>query len=713
MKLKGERGIKGTVVHKAHLRVSDLFTHILAANEGRLFLWLPVACGLGILLYFAMSREPTLMEATLAGLLGATLLCVALFQSRGWAVLALLCAAWGLIGFALATARTQQIATPLLPYAMSVTLQGHIIDIEPMADGAQRLLIAPAQMERLEAGATPKYVRMKLRATQVLPVLLPGHIVEISGRLMPLPQPVTPGGFDFGRNMFFNGIGGTGFAYRAPVLLGKSTALTLQQRLNRLRLGIAQRVFETVTPKSTAAIAVALLTGYRGAIADGDVAALRGAGLAHLLAISGLHLGLVSGAFFFLIRFSLALVPNIALRYPTRKWAAWAALLGAIGYFLISGMSVPTLRAMVMTGIVLLAILLDRQPISMRLVAIAAFIVMALRPESLLGAGFHMSFAAVLALIAIYEVLRDQRGFIWQTAVRRNVSGYAMGLVVTSIVAGAATSLIAAYHFGRVAQFGLAGNVVAVPLTGFIIMPAGLLALLLMPFGLEAVLLKLMGLGIEGVMAAAKAVTSLPGAEASIPAGPPISFALIILGGLVLLVARGGVRALGVFPIMAALLFWNTSPKPDILIDRELRLVAVRGETGDMVYSSTRTGQFTRDVWQRDEGEAGATPPVASCDAYGCLFAGRGGTQIVLARTIGTAIEDCSGADVLIVQDYVRADLCAGPLIVDLGDAKDKGALALYLEADGYRVEQATPLQNTHRPWHLPVKAPYKGGGKY
>ncbi len=684
------------------------------ANEGRLFLWLPVACGLGILGYFAAPREPTGLEAILAVALGLTFLLVALFQNRGWAALVLLFAAWGLIGFALATARTHQISTPLLPYAMSATVHGTVVDVEPMAGGTQRLMIAPTRIDRLSAAETPKYVRMKLRSNQVLEGLKPGNVVEISGRLMPLPQPVVPGGFDFGRNMFFDGIGATGFAYKAPIVTGEVQALSLSQRLNRLRLTIANRVFKTVQPGETAAIAVALLTGYRDAIVDADVAALRGAGLAHLLAISGLHLGLVSGAIFFFVRFGLALIRGVALKYPTRKWAAWAGLLSAVGYFLISGMSVPTLRAIVMTGIVLFAILLDRHPISMRLVAIAAFIVMALRPESLLGAGFHMSFAAVLALIAIYEVLRDQRGAIWQTAVRRNLSGYAMSLVVTSVVAGAATSLIAAYHFGRVAQFGLVGNLLAVPLTGFVIMPFGLLGLMLMPLGLEALPLKIMGMGIEGVMAAARAVTSLPGAEASIPGGPPLSFALIIIGGLVLLIARGGVRLGGLAPIIGALLVWGAVQKPDILIDRELRLVAVRSAAGDMVYSSARTGKFTRDVWQRDEGKAGTLPKTANCDAYGCVFEGRGSTRIAFARTTAAAMEDCGYADVLIVQDYVRRDLCKGTLIIDMGDAKDKGALALYLEAGGtYRVRQAASPKKENRPWELPAKAPYKGGGNY
>jgi competence protein ComEC len=138
--------------------------------------------------------------------------------------------------------------------------------------------------------------------------------------------------------------------------------------------------------------------------------AMRDSGLAHILAISGMHMVIMAGTWFWLVRGAWRCFRR--WRFDTRSaWAAVAALFGAAFYLALSGGAVPTIRAWIMMSIMLLAILLDRPAISMRNVALAALIILAWTPEILFSPSFQMSFAAVVGLIAVYERQRPQ---IWQ-----------------------------------------------------------------------------------------------------------------------------------------------------------------------------------------------------------------------------------------------------------------------------------------------------------
>ena len=261
--------------------------------------------------------------------------------------------------------------------------------------------------------------------------------------------------------------------------------------------------------------------------------AMRASGLAHLLAISGLHIGLVTGVLFFAIRGILAALEPIALRFAIKKWAALGALLGAFAYLLVTGATVPTQRAFLMAAMVLSAIMLDRTAISMRLVAWAALIVLLIAPESLLGASFQMSFAAVIALVAGYEAVRvpfgrwRAHGGWWRLPLI-----YLLGVGLTTIIAGSATTPFVIFHFNRFSAFGLAANLLAVPVTALWIMPWATVAYILMPLGLEGVALAPMGWGIEAVIAIAREVAGWPGSVTLVPAMPVSGIALVAAGGL-------------------------------------------------------------------------------------------------------------------------------------------------------------------------------------
>ena len=313
----------------------------------------------------------------------------------------------------------------------------------------------------------------------------------------PPPAPAAPGAFDFQRRAYFIGLGGVGFALGPATVTAKGGGGafdTLALAVARLRQNISRVVMASIDgPPGT--VAAALMTGQRAAIPPSVMDAFRDSGLAHLLAISGLHIGLVAGIIFIALRGVLALVPTLALAHPIKKWAAATAIAGAFAFTVVAGATVPTQRAFLMIGLVLMAVLFDRRGLSMRLVAWAALVILVLSPESLLGASFQLSFAAVIALIAAYEALRERRRYgddrgatIWQRALL-----YVGGVALTTLIAGSVTAPFAVYHFNRFAAFGLAANLIAVPVTALWIMPWAVAAFLLMPFGLEVFALTPMG----------------------------------------------------------------------------------------------------------------------------------------------------------------------------------------------------------------------------
>ena len=434
-------------------------------------------------------------------------------------------------------------APPLDKRIGQASIEGRVVAASALPSGI-RLLLEDVAIRGRDERALPRRVRITVRASGA--TAAPGDQVRVRAVLMPPPGPALPGAFDFQRKAFFDGLGAVGYAVGRIQLVEARSQSTIGDRVARLRQAISARVRASL-PGSAGAIAATLMTGDRGAIAARDLAAMRDSGLAHLLAISGLHIGLIAAILFFTVRGLLALAPRVALNYPIKKWAAAAAMLGAFAYLLITGLTIPTQRAFLMTSIVLLAVILDRSVISMGLVAWAAAVVLLLSPESLLGPSFQMSFAAVVALIAAYEVCRAPMiDWLGGGGIGRRVLLYFMGIGLTTLVAGLATTPFAIFHFNRFVAFGLAANLVAVPVMALWIMPWAMLAYVLMPFGLERLALVPMGTGIDLVLGVAHTVAAWPGAVWLLPPMPTVGLVLVALGGLWLCLWRRAWRLAGI-----------------------------------------------------------------------------------------------------------------------------------------------------------------------
>ena len=537
-----------------------------------------------------------------------------------------------------------------------------------------------------------------------------------------------PGAYDPRRAAFFDGIAASGFAFGKWTQVEATAKAGFSPRIAiaRLRRAISERIRQADDGQA-GAVAAALIVGDRSRLSRQTVDHLRTAGLAHILAISGLHMALVAGTAFALLRALLALSPTLALRRPIKKWAALAALAVGLVYLALSGGNVSTIRAYVMAAVMFSAILIDRPAISLRNLAIAAFIVLAFQPESVGEPGFQMSFAAVAALIAGWEVWRDrERPHLAEPSSSIIVRGAWLiargfaGIALTTLIASLATAPFAAFHFQKLATYSLAGNLAAMPLVSLVIMPAGLFALVAMPFGLETLILPPMFAGIDFLLTISAGIAGLDGALVATRKMPAASLILVSAGFLWLTLWRPRLRLYGLMPIAAGLLLVPlTARAPDILMTAEGRAVGVRDAGGTLRIAGSRTGSFIIGQWLESEGPRAPDPAAirdgVACGRLGCILKTKGGLMVAHIRDPAAFIEDCRRADIVLTP--LRApDDCAASLVIDARATARRGAHAVYLAHDvNLESPDKTPTEtarivtawpNIRRPWQGRPSAP-------
>ena len=677
----------------------------LEAEHDRWFLWLPVLFGAGIVVYFALPFEPMLGVAVLPAV--AALALHAAGPRAGVAGLATGAVLAATLGLAAAKVRTEAVRAPVVQArAGPIDVYGHLELIEPRATGGQRLTLRVTAMEKHEAGNWPTRVRVRMASDSA--ALQPGDHVRVRATLSPPPGPALPGDYDFARSGWFMGLGAVGYSRSAvePVesTVAPGLALRLTAAVARVRQAIGRRVVAAL-PGETGAIANALITGERGGIPEGTNQAFRDSGLFHVLSISGLHMVVMAGAVFLSIRLMLAAIPSIALRYPIKKWAAAGAMLGAFAYLQISGAAVPTVRSYIMISIMFLAILLDRPALALRNVALCALLILAVWPESLLDPGFHMSFAAVVALVSAYEWLRlrnERRDGVARRGMFAGGMLFFGGIVTSTLVAGFAVAPFGVYHFHNTQQFAIVANLLAIPACNLVVMPAALAALVLMPFGLEAVPLWIMGLGIEAMVRCANAVARLPGAVGRVPAIPTAAFGLMVAGGLWLTLWSTRWRVLGVIPIALGLILAPFGSRPDVLVGRGADLIAVRGADGKLSALGRRGASFELARWLEHDGDSRSPAEVAkgeafTCDRVGCVAMVKG-LRLAVSESAAALRDDCQAAPVLILK-FPRPKGCRSPgPVIDITDVAANGAHVLTIESGRVRMETVAQARGV-RPW--------------
>ena len=583
----------------ASMRLVTTLDRVFLEQRGHLFPWAPVCLAIGIGLYFQLRWEPGFQTyLALAGVVLAALLIVWRWPGGLTAVV------WALalcgIGFGLAGARAHRVAGPVLEWRYYGPVEGRVVALDRSSTDRLRVTLDEVRLRRFAPHSVPRRVRVSLHGSAADPdlKLAPGSRIMTTGHLMPPQEPAEPGGFDFRRHAWFQQIGAVGYT-RNPVLLAAPPPRGVPElAVFRLRMAASARIRE-VLPGDIGGFAAAVTTGDRSAVSLATLQALRDSNLAHLLAISGLHMGLLAGFVFGFVRGLLSLVPPLTLRWPVKRMAAVAALLVATGYLVLSGGNIATERAYVMVTVALVAVMVERRAFSLRAVALAALVVLARRPETLLSPGFQMSFAATVALVGVFGWIRDLEyspGSRWLKAV--------LGVVISSAVAGAATAPIGAAHFNTISHYGLLANLLSVPLMGIAVIPAAVVALCLWPLGLDWIGLWVMGQGLGWIIGVADFVAGLEGALGHVVSPDPAVLPAIGLGFLFVVLWQGRFRIIGLAPLVFGLVFWSQTLRPQMLVDANGGLVGVMTKQGRAL-SKPRGAGFVAKIWLENDGDGG------------------------------------------------------------------------------------------------------------
>ncbi|MCE3231810.1 MAG: ComEC family competence protein [Rickettsiaceae bacterium] len=652
--------------------------NIFLAEKDSWILWFPVFFCIGIVFYFTLPFEPRLIYGITIFLVSSILALT--FRKKSAFFLVFLTSAVISSGFVAANIRTLSIVAPVLQKETGIKkITGVVSEIQAMPSGSRFIITNPA-IEGVDATDTPEKIRVIVRTNDN--GANPGDTVLFLASLSPPPQAAIPGGYDFSRYAFFEQIGAVGYSISSIEVINKSNIS--DSFIEKVRQKIVNNILENTDPKP-GNIAVALLVGEQSGIDKTIRDEWRVSGISHILSISGLHLTLAAAIFYFFSRALLAMIPVIALRFNIKKWAAAIAILSSFAYLLISGAPVPAQRSFIMTSLILIAIIIDRTGAPLRSIAFAAIIILIFMPESALDPSFQMSFASVIALISCYELVSNIIGSETKKSIIKRTIFYFLGIIASSLIAGIATAPFTIYHFNNFSSYGILTNLIAIPITSFIVMPAGVITLLLMPFGLESVGLVPMCWGIELVSGAAKYITSLPQPVSSLPQLPDASLILMAIGGLWFCLWLTKLRYLGAIPVLLGVALAQYTHVPDIIIDESGKLFAVKIDER-FVFSNKNQEKYSRETWQKKfgsseteiiEDEKSGKDTAINCDAIGCIYKKDKFTTVFAKQPLALE-EDCVGADVIINFTHTKAT-CPNARIISLYNLKEGGTHTIFL----------------------------------
>jgi competence protein ComEC len=703
------------------LRGRDVASALLERERetGSFFNFVPVCLGLGIIAYFLAPAEPVF--AVVAASSAVLTLAAIARPVHGPGFFVLAAAALFLAGMSSAQLRTMIAGGPVIAVETTGKVRGLVLGVEATRKGGVRYLLRPLSIEGVQPEGIPE--RIRLSAASRHEMVRPGGVIEGVARLQPFSGPAYPGSFDFGFFNWFDGLGATGFFMGAPSAAQVDAATNLAEKslvvMNRLRIAMTSRIRAAVGGEA-GDICAALITGERMAVDEATEESFRRSGLAHILSISGLHMVLVTLTAVWLLRFSLALSPRLALHYPVRKWAVATGFGSATFYLFLSGAEVATQRSYLMIAVMLFATLIDRRAMTMRNVALAALVILVLTPEAVLEPGFQMSFAAAAALVAAYgaaaQFRQARHGESEKRAGRFGFAGkfsaYLGGLLMTSLVAGLATGLFGAWHFHRVAPMGLVSNLIAAPVISLVMMPSALISVLLMPYGAEKLALVPMGWSVEAVVAISNWVNRYPVPDET--GKQPLVLLLAGTAGLLVMVLlRTRLRLLGLLPLAALGLLAESERPPDLIVSQGGKAVGMADAQGRLALLYKGRDSFIAGIWQKAwpaGGEGDAASLTKFCDKEHCIAISPGGVRVEIVYNPDLLEAACTTADILIAPRlrYVNCKERQPDLVLKRNDFEERGThLVRFGEepGDGGLVVR-TAIASDDRPWNLARRPP-------
>ncbi len=585
-------------------RVGQYIKNNFFEEAQRWVLWLPVFYGTGIGIYFGLYNEPPVyLVCLVVGVSWLALL--VLWKNFATRLLAIILVTMSL-GFAVAKINTEIVRAPIVPVIdHPMVISGNITNISS-EKGFPQLFLHNLRIDELGADV-PKNVKISVRSKIKEPVE-PGDRIITNAVLIPPYRPAFPGGYDQARTLYYDGLGASGYAVKAVAKLPEGAE---DNYLQRVRYHISNKLLAAL-PGDEGALVDALATGNRSHLSDGAHDALRNSGLAHLLAIAGMHQALAGGFIFLLARFILALFPRFSEVHSTKKIAAVFAIICNFVYLLLSGMPYSAIRAFIMFFFFMLGVVFDRASLSVKSLGFAAIVILTFAPEAILGPSFQMSFAAVLSLISVYEILSKRRlarqmeeevgddysHRKWQNHLGLKIRHHAVGIALTSLIAGMATAPYSMFHFNQFVNYGVLANLLVMPITGLIVMPSIVLGMFMMPLGLEKFFLQPAGWGIGLILKIGAFVSGLPYATSHIPQMPVWGLVITTLGGLWVLLWQRRWRWWGLIFVVIGCLSPLTVTMPDIIINENAKFFAINYD-GKLYFSKTRKN-FAVKNWMQN-----------------------------------------------------------------------------------------------------------------
>jgi competence protein ComEC len=663
---------------------------LAALDERRGFVLLPFAMIVGLVVEASLPAEPQLSLLVAIGVLIAIGMIIARRSLAGARVMIALAAVW--IGFCLLPMHGALLGTEMLVRPAYGMYQARVDEI--ISETADQKRVILSQIAPLyDARALP--VRRARVVVKAGPDLSPGDVISGPFRFAPVPGPVYPGGFDTQFHAYFDGIGAYGNSTRPPAIVTTGSETTPEHVVDAVRRGISNRI-DAVLPQPAAGIARAIVNGDQSAVTDAARETMATAGIAHVLSVSGLHLTIVAGGVFWVLRLMLSGWEGLATRVSVKRVAAVAGIVAALLYFAISGGNVAAFRSTLMILLVFGAVLFGRRALTMRNVAIAGVIVIATDPASVFRPSFQLSFAAVVALVGAYENFRNER--LKDASLAAHAWAYGKGIVLSSLVAGGATLLFSVYHFQQTSPLGVIGNLLSLPLVGFVMMPAALLGVLAMPFGLEGPFLLAMGWSIDRMldMAAIVAGWSTHLRASPLLTPPALLIGLVALGWFAFL--RDRWRLLGPVVAVPLVVLFAVDRPPDVLIADTTHAMVVRGADG-LELADGKPQSFALDVWRETYAEPIETAAAVSCDSVACIGESAAGFAYAIVLDPGGFAEEC-GRDLVVTR--IRAPgYCAAGAVVDADDLGEHGVHWLRWDDVLERFEVRRAVEHLDRPWRI------------
>lgn len=667
------------------------------------FLFIPVLFAIGAVIYYKLSFEPDVKNNLIIILLITNL--IFLFRKMAVIRTALIVLFLIFLGLTVTSFRTHHLNAPKISDDLGVKKIYANIDKIVNKNKAKQIIFSDIFIPYYDQ-EPPKKIRVNFR-TKINNAEI-GDRVSFLAVLSKPPIAIIPDGYDFSRYAFFKQIGAVGYAVSEIKIFKKSRGLSFRKKIENIRNIIINKTLAYQESDETNII-LALTVGEKGGISKDLMEKIRQSGLSHLLAISGMHISLVVMIFFFMTRNFCVLIPKMALKYNVKKIAAFCAMLGGFAYLLISGYPVSAQRAFIMASLFLIAIIIDRPATPLRSVAFAAFCILLLTPETILTPSFQMSFAAVIAIISFYEFFRFRYEAITEKPILQRIFIYFIAVISSSLVAGSATMPFAIYHFSNISSYGVLANLIAIPLTSFIVMPLIILNIIFVFFGLEFITMPILIYFVSWIKKTSIFVADLPRINVIFKEFNDTSLTFFILGAIILCLLKTKLRMVGILPIIIAFFMAMFQTIPDIMISHNSKLIAIKNDENDVYFSSRVKDRYVRTQWQKkyyiddakliknlhEEKNNGFF-----CNDNFCKFTRKTIKTKIILQPLDTE-KNCVYADLLLnLSDKTYFNCKNNKFTLDKSDLKYHNVSFIYITEKEIRVEKVLKNEN-NRLWNL------------